>query len=122
MDAVGHRQDWDVVLGQFGPHRPPHRARNLSVHLADAVAPPGEPQRQRRHIEMRPSIAVRMAAERQELFAVEAQRLPVTVEMLFDQMEGEYVVPGGNRRMRREYACRADKISGFVETHPALDQ
>src|SRR5262249_10449271 len=71
---------------------------------------------------MRPSIAVRVAAERQKLFAVEAQRLPVTVEMLFDQMEGEDVVPGGNWSVRRKYGRRADEISGFVETHPALDQ
>src|SRR5215510_11587851 len=71
---------------------------------------------------MRSPVAVRMAAEPEKLLAVETQRLPVTVEMLFDQMEGEHIVPGGNRRVRRKYGRRADEIGGFVEAHPTLDQ
>src|SRR5262249_34492512 len=100
----------------------PHRARNTSVHLADAVAPPGESQRQRRHIEVRAAVSVRMAAERQKLLTVESQRIPVTVEMFLDQMERERVVSGRNRRVRREYGRRADEIGGIVETHSALRQ
>src|SRR5262245_47802185 len=63
-----------------------------------------------------------MMAQRQELFAIEAQRPPKTMEMLLDQMEGERVVSGGNRRMRRKYRRRADEIGGLIETHSALYQ
>src|SRR5215470_257147 len=100
----------------------PHRARNTSVHLADAIAPSGETQGQRRHIEIRPTGTVRMTAERQKLLAVKPQRLPITVEMLLDQMERERVVSGGNRRVRRKYARRADEIGGLVKTHSVLRQ
>ena len=92
------------------------------MDLADAVAPPGEPQRQRRHIKVRPSVAVGIAAEPQKLLAVQAERLPVAVEMLFDEMEGEHVVAGRDRRVRREDGRRSDELGCFVKAHPALDQ
>src|SRR5215471_3691324 len=100
----------------------PHRARNTSVHLADAIAPPGETQGQRRHIEIHPARTIRMTSERQKLLAVKPQRIPVTVEMLLDQMESERVVSGGNRRVRRKDGCRADEIGGLVKTHSVLRQ
>ncbi len=101
VHAVGDRGDGPLVDGRVRPERREHLARDVAVQLAHGVDRAGRPHRQRRHVELAALTGV-VAAERHEHLAVAVHRSPAGGELFFHQREGERVVAGRHRRVRRE--------------------
>ena len=97
----------------------PHGAGDLAVKLADPVHFPGGPQRERRHVELRTGACI-VRSERQEAFAVRAQRAPEAGQVFFDEVKRERIVPGWHRRVRREHRRPSYFVDRFVEGRAAL--
>jgi len=104
VHAVGDRPHRSRLGGDTRPDRSPHVARDLSVELADPVDEAGRSERERRHVEER-SAAIVVMAQREERIARGPERAPRACEVRFDEIEGEGVVPGRDRRVRGE-DCR----------------
>ena len=121
MDPVRNRAHRPVCVVEAGPDRGPHVARDLTVELADAVDEVGGPEGERGHVEKRPAAVVVMA-ERQERFAIRAERAPGAREVCFDEAEGERVVACRDGRVRRENRRGPDRLERRLERRAVLDQ
>ena len=120
MHAVGDRLHRHAVHRPVGPQRLPHLAGDVAVQLADRVDAVGRPQRQRRHVELRP-VPVVVLAQGEEAGPVLAQLAPGAGQVLLDELEREGVVAGGHRGVGREHGGAAHQRDGLVERAPLLD-
>ncbi len=114
------KPDRPLLVRDARPDRPPHLAGHLAVQLADAVDRAGGAQRERGHVEQR-AAAVVVVPERQEGVAIAAERAPGAGQVGLDQVEGERVVTGGDRRVRREHRRAAHFLERRLERVPLFD-
>ena len=120
VHAVGDAAHRDLIGRRVGPHRPPHRSRDLAVQRADAVDVRRRAQRERGHVELR-SAAVVVLAQREEALPVLADLAPRAGEVFLDQVEREGIVAGRHRRVRREHGRAPDLFERVVERAALLD-
>ena len=81
---------------------------------ADAVALRREPHRQHRHAEARPPAHL-LARQIHEAVAVQPELRPVVGEVALDQLVGEDIVAGGDRRVRGEDAVGRRDLARDLE-------
>ncbi|MNK51500.1 hypothetical protein D3C87_704090 [compost metagenome] len=117
VDAVGDRGDGHLGLGDAGPEVVPDAAGDLAMQLAHAVGLTREAQGQDGETEERGAGGLVVAAERHELFAVEAKRAPEAVEVALHHVEGERVVARGDRGVRGEDGVGGRGFQRLVEGH-----
>jgi hypothetical protein len=116
VHTVGDRSDRDFVGAAAGEGFEPQRARDLAVLAADAVRRAAHLQSQRRQAEQLALVAARDAAEVEELLVRKRERRDeVAPQAVLDQFGHELVVAGGDRRVRREHAARADDGGCFLK-------
>ena len=121
VDAVGDRADRPLVVRDARPERRPHLARDLAVQLADGVDRARRPQRERRHVELRPA-AVVVVAERQERVAVLAERAPAPARCVSTRLNGNASWPAGTGVCVVKTVVRRTSSSAVVERVAALEQ
>ena len=63
-----------------------------------------------------------MRAEREEAVAIRPERAPASREVLLDHVEGERVVAGRHRRVRREHGRLANLLERIVEGRALFDE
>ena len=121
VHAVGDRPHRQLLTGDTRPDRLPHLLGDLAVQLADAVDGAAGPHRERRHVEHR-AAAVVVMTEREKLLAVSAEVAPRAGQVRFDQVKRKRIVPGRDRRVRREHRGAANFVERLLEARAGLAQ
>ncbi len=93
----------------------PDPAGHLAVQLRDGVRMFGEAEGERRQAESGHPVE---APEREHLLGRDAERLGGPADVAPDQLLGEYLVAGGNRRVGREHRRAANTLDGVLSENP----
>ena len=120
MDAVRHRGDGHLGLGQAGPEVLPHLPRHVAMELRDAVRVGGELEGEDGHAEGLARVLGALAAEGEEVLPLDAEVLGPAAEVLLHEVEAEALVARGHGRVGREDVRGPDGLEGLGEGELAL--
>ena len=121
VNTVGDVTDRDVAIGHARPDVLPHRAADLPVQPAHAVAPLAGAEGEDGHAERLVAVGDILAAEGHEALEVEAEGVVVTAasaagaKVVLDEGRVEMVDARGHGRVSREHVRGRRGLAGLIE-------